>query len=82
MAAGAPTAEALGIPARRAQGYEGTDRQARGRLLAVLRDAAAPVPDAVLRSACPDAEQAGRALASLLDDGLVAAVTGGYALPG
>ena len=35
---------AAGRPGRRPQGYAGTDRQVRGRLLAVLRDAEGPVP--------------------------------------
>ena len=59
-------------PERKAQTYAGTDRQCRGALLAVLRDADAPVPRAkVLAAWRIDAEQASRALASLLDDGLV-----------
>jgi len=59
-------------PERKAQTYAGTDRQCRGALLAVLRDADAPVPRAkVLAAWRTDAEQASRALASLLDDGLV-----------
>jgi A/G-specific adenine glycosylase len=68
---------------RRSQAYEGTDRQCRGRLLAVLRDADEPVPAARLDAAWPDPEQRERALASLLADGLAEALPGGrYALPG
>jgi A/G-specific adenine glycosylase len=81
LAAGAPTAEEAGVRRRPAQGYEGTDRQVRGRLLALLRDAEHAVASAVLNDAWPDDEQRERALASLLDDGLVVAVSGGYALP-
>ncbi|MGH3428081.1 MAG: A/G-specific adenine glycosylase, partial [Mycobacteriales bacterium] len=40
IAAGRPNSTQ---PRRRSQGYEGTDRQARGRLMAILRDAAGPV---------------------------------------
>src|SRR4051794_33354796 len=35
-------------PARRGQAWHGTDRQCRGRLMAVLREATEPVPKAVL----------------------------------
>lgn len=59
-------------PLRRAQAYTGTDRQARGALLAVLREATAPVPRTELLAAWPiDPQQGVRALESLLDDGLV-----------
>jgi A/G-specific adenine glycosylase len=57
-------------PARRGQTYEGTDRQCRGRLLAVLRDASAPVPKSALDAAWPDPAQRERALDTLLTDGL------------
>jgi A/G-specific adenine glycosylase len=82
LADGAPSAAALGLPARRAQGYEGTDRQARGRLLAALREAPAALPGAALAGLWPDPQQRDRALLSLLDDGLVVAAGDGYALPG
>ena len=66
---------------RRAQTYAGTDRQVRGRLLAVLRDADGPVPATVLDAVWDDAEQRARALAGLVADGLAVAVDTGYALP-
>jgi A/G-specific adenine glycosylase len=67
---------------RRSQGYEGTDRQCRGRLLAVLRDAHGPVPAARLDAAWPDENQRTRSLASLVADGLAEPLPGGhYALP-
>ncbi len=67
---------------RRSQGYEGTDRQCRGRLLAVLRDAPGVVPTAQLDAAWPDANQRVRSLASLVADGLAESLPGGhYALP-
>jgi A/G-specific adenine glycosylase len=77
--AGSPAA-----PCRRGgQPYQGTDRQCRGRLLAVLRDAAGPVPPARLDDAWPDADQRARALAGLIADGLAERrPDGGYALPG
>ncbi|WP_230419505.1 A/G-specific adenine glycosylase [Catenulispora pinistramenti] len=59
-------------PPRRGQTYEGTDRQARGRLLAVLRDTHGPVPREELEAAWTrDVTQRERALASLMSDGLV-----------
>jgi A/G-specific adenine glycosylase len=68
---------------RRSQGYEGTDRQCRGRLLAVLRDSDGPVPAARLDAAWPDESQRTRSLASLVADGLAESLPGGhYALPG
>ena len=69
-------------PRRRAQRFEGTDRQARGRLLAVVRSADAPVPVAELAAAWPEPVQRDRALAGLLHDGLVDETAEGYALPG
>ncbi|HEV2888980.1 MAG TPA: A/G-specific adenine glycosylase [Frankiaceae bacterium] len=67
-------------PRAKAQAWHGTDRQCRGALLAVLRDASAPVPDAAL--SWPDEAQRRRALDGLLADGLAVAVEGGFALPG
>jgi A/G-specific adenine glycosylase len=67
---------------RASQSYEGTDRQCRGRLLAILRDSDGPVPAAHLDAAWPDAAQRSRALASLITDGLAEPhPDGGYALP-
>jgi A/G-specific adenine glycosylase len=63
-------------PARRPQRYAGTDRQVRGLLLAVLRDSTVPVPGTRLDLVWPEAVQRGRALASLLEDGLVTEVLG------
>ena len=64
-------------PPRRGQAYAGTDRQCRGRLLAVLRDAHEPVHASRLEAAWSPAEQRDRCLASLLDDGLVTEVSPG-----
>jgi A/G-specific adenine glycosylase len=58
-------------PPRKGQTYEGTDRQARGRLLAVLRSTATSVPKAALDATWPDAPQRERALDGLVADGLV-----------
>jgi A/G-specific adenine glycosylase len=62
---------------RRPQRYAGTDRQARGALLAVLREETGPVPRDRLDLVWTDAAQRGRALAGLLSDGLVVAVPDG-----
>jgi len=57
-------------PPRRGQAWAGTDRQVRGRLMAVLREADGPVPKSALDAAWPDVAQRERCLDSLLDDGL------------
>src|SRR5450631_849194 len=58
-------------PARRTQGYEGTDRQARGVVLAVLRAQAGPVRRSQLRTAWADDVQLARAIDGLVADGLL-----------
>jgi len=67
---------------RRGQTYAGTDRQCRGSLLAVLRSSDAPIDDHQLAAAWPDAAQRKRALASLVQDGLVVAAGSTWSLPG
>lgn len=67
-------------PPRRGQTYAGTDRQVRGRLLDVLRDAERPVSKSALDAAWDDATQRERCLASLLADGLVTESDGHYTL--
>ena len=69
-------------PPRKAQTWAGTDRQCRGRLLAVLRDAEGAVPQRAMDQAWDDKTQRDRCLASLLTDGLLVRVPEGYALPG
>ena len=72
-----------GTPPRRQPRYAGSDRQARGALLAVLREAGGPVHQSELDRAWPDAAQRGRALDGLVADGLVApAARGRWQLPG
>jgi A/G-specific adenine glycosylase len=69
-------------PPRRAQAWAGTDRQCRGRLLAVIRDADGPVHVSRLDAVWADEAQRRRCLASLLSDGLlVRAADDAYALP-
>lgn len=66
--AGAPETDERTRPP---QPWHGTDRQVRGRLMAILRNARHAVPTSVLTSAWPDDAQRERALASLIADGLV-----------
>lgn len=68
VAAGSPMTDAT---PRRQPKFEGSDRQARGRLMAALRDSDEPLPRSALLSEVTDSEQAQRALESLLADGLV-----------
>lgn len=77
LSEGRPAATTRG----RAQPFDGTDRQVRGRLMAVLRDADGPVPSDRLDMVWPDDVQRARALASLLADGLAVEVDGRYRLP-
>ena len=77
--AGAP---AYSGPARRSQTYEGTDRQARGRILAQLRSASGPVPADRLADISLDPAQRQRAIDGLLADRLIEVTATGYRLPG
>lgn len=58
-------------PKPRGQAWAGTDRQCRGRLISVLRDADAPVEKLLLDLVWTNDEQRERCLDSLLDDELV-----------
>ena len=69
-------------PRKPVQAFAGTDRQVRGRLLDVLRDAPGPVERAALDAAWSDAAQRDRCLHSLLVDGLAEQHDDGrFALP-
>lgn len=80
VSAGRPASDVV----RRTQKYDGTDRQARGRLLDVLRGSSGPVERVALDLAWTrDPGQRDRALDSLLVDGLVEQTEGGlFALAG
>ncbi|AHH15283.1 putative A/G-specific adenine glycosylase MutY [Nocardia nova SH22a] len=80
IAAGRPVSDVV----RRTQKYDGTDRQARGRLLDVLRGATGPVERMALDLAWThDPGQRDRALDSLLVDGLIEQTDNGlFALAG
>jgi A/G-specific adenine glycosylase len=67
-AAGYPEHEG---PPRRGQAWAGTDRQVRGRLMAILREADGPVTRAQLDAAWDDPVQRDRCLDTLVFDGLV-----------
>ena len=58
-------------PPRRVQRFAGTDRQARGRLMAVLRASDEPVRRSALDAVWADGIQRERALDGLVADGLV-----------
>jgi A/G-specific adenine glycosylase len=78
-AAGQPIARAAG---RRQAEYAGSDRQVRGRILAVLRESPGPVAASAVEAAWPDPVQRGRALEGLVTDGLVMPLPRGrFSLP-
>ena len=80
LAAGRPAYDG---PPRRGQAWSGTDRQCRGRLLAVVRESTGPVHRSRLDATWPDADQRARCLAALVADGLLeAAGAQSYMLPG
>lgn len=80
LAAGRPAYDG---PARPVQRFAGTDRQVRGLLMAVLREADGPVAAPALDAVWDDAVQRARALDSLVADGLVdPRPDGTFSLPG
>lgn len=68
VAAGKPAAE---HPRKTQARFEGSDRQARGRMMHVLRESNGSVSREVLLATVEDHEQAQRVLASLEADGLI-----------
>ncbi len=69
-------------PPRRGQAWAGTDRQCRGKIMAVLRDSEGSVRRSRLDVVWTDDDQRVRCLASLVADGLVVETSAGsYALP-
>ncbi len=80
VAAGRPAADG---PRRTQARYEGSDRQARGTVLALLRDASRAVPASHVEDALADAARRQRAITSLIADGLIVETSAGdYRLPG
>ncbi|MDN5919849.1 MAG: A/G-specific adenine glycosylase [Pseudonocardia sp.] len=69
-------------PRKPVQGFAGTDRQVRGKLLDVLRDSPGPVPRTALDAVWSDSGQRDHCLDSLLVDGLAEQTGDGrFALP-
>lgn len=77
--AGKPDNAPAGRP-RQAK-FEGSDRQARGKVLGALRAADGPLAETDVEALWPDAVQRERAVASLVADGLVEATPEGLSLP-
>jgi A/G-specific adenine glycosylase len=73
-AAGRP---ADAVAPRRQAAYEGSDRQARGAVMAALRDSDGPVPIEEIARRWPDDAQRDRAITGLLADGLAVRTTDG-----
>lgn len=67
-AAGRPVTQGTG---RRQAEYAGSDRQARGSILAILRENPGPVTASAIEAAWPEPAQRARALDALMADGLV-----------
>lgn len=72
----------VGPPPRRQERFEGSDRQARGAVLAVLRSASGPVPVGEVVRGVGDSNRAQRILGGLVADGLAEERDGLVALPG
>lgn len=67
---------------RRTQAWTGTDRQVRGKIMALLRDAHGHVARDRVALVWPDAVQLDRCVAGLVEDGLVEQTGGALHLPG
>lgn len=61
--------------------FAGSDREARGLIMALARHSAGPNTEAALLAQVPEPERAERALRTLLADGLLVPLDSGYALP-
>ncbi|WP_251857817.1 A/G-specific adenine glycosylase [Herbiconiux sp. L3-i23] len=61
--------------------YEGSDRQARGAVLALLRESASPLAADAFAAAVTDGERRERILTGLIADGLVVRDPAGFRLP-
>ncbi|WP_439938128.1 A/G-specific adenine glycosylase [Nocardia sp. N13] len=69
-------------PPRRGQAWAGTDRQCRGRIMALAREQTS-ISEAQVTAAWPGTEQRERCLAGLVADGLLTQITPGrWGLPG
>ena len=70
LAAGSPAPTAEELARRKVEKFAGTDRQVRGKIMKILREASEPVPQSEIDLVWPDVTQRSRALYSLLEDGL------------
>ncbi|SES29998.1 A/G-specific adenine glycosylase [Corynebacterium cystitidis] len=70
LQAGKPAPTEDELRKKKVQKFAGTDRQVRGLIMKVLREADGPVPRASIDIVWPDDAQRDRALFSLIDDGL------------
>ncbi|ALC06772.1 A/G-specific adenine glycosylase [Corynebacterium deserti GIMN1.010] len=73
-----PSEEELASAKKRVQKFVGTDRQVRGLIMDVLRNATTPVPQSAIDIVWPDDAQRSRALFSLISDGLAEQDSSGY----
>ncbi len=78
VASGKPAPGADELRRKKVQKFAGTDRQVRGKIMKVLREADAPVARSAIDALWPDRAQLSRALFSLLDDGLAEQDSAGY----
>jgi len=67
---------------RRSQGYQGTDRQVRGLILALVRHSSGPVSESAVVQLWSDQVQLARALSGLLADGLLVEIEAVARIPG
>lgn len=83
LADGKPEPTETELKKKKVQKFVGTDRQVRGKIMKVLREAHAPVPQEAIDVVWPDDVQRSRALYSLLADGLAEQNDAGlFHLPG
>jgi len=68
-------------PVARQARFEGSDRQVRGLILALLRESDHPLPSAEIDGLWPDSHQLSRARDSLLADGLIVRAGSCFSLP-
>ena len=71
VAAGSPPPSAEALAGRTVQKFTGTNRQVRGKIMALLRSATEPVPASTVDTVWPDRDMLTVALDQLIEDGLV-----------
>ncbi|SDR70044.1 A/G-specific adenine glycosylase [Corynebacterium timonense] len=78
VAAGKPAPSAEELKKKKVQKFAGTDRQVRGKIMKLLREADAPVDSSAIDALWDDTAQLSRALYSLLEDNLAVQDERGY----